>query len=366
MNDSKESSQDGSSVSSADRSPLKRASAESRKKLRIRMRIAQRTHRSRKETEQLQMKERVGNLTTALESIVDVFAKFHGRCLALESERMPASLTWDISNTALQIASISQQAMKKPDILEKVQSEILDEDIQEREVAGSAMKRTELSDPMAQEARSPESNIASRSRGRSAKRLHRPIPVLPSISMPPQEFRNTSTSFEDRYLRACLQRSYRLLMFQALLDDEVFPAMMIPLQIESLEACRAMARNALSVSKGHLGDFYFHTTAAMKKLPRMFRVIEGQDSHILPRFPPPLVQTIEYGRTRTRLATDLPELQGDWLEAADVLEYLEHRGIQLSRVGKMPSSILIPRGCFPLAPRPVQSKCHQMLFTRQG
>lgn len=63
-------------------------------------------------------------------------------------------------------------------------------------------------------------------------------------------------------------------------------------------------------------------------LPLMYRVVEGSQG-IIPRLPSPSVQGIIRGKTRTRLATEFEPLQGEWLEAMDVEEYLEDRGIFL-------------------------------------
>jgi hypothetical protein len=63
-------------------------------------------------------------------------------------------------------------------------------------------------------------------------------------------------------------------------------------------------------------------------LPSMYRVVEGEEN-VVRRLPSPSVQRIVRGKTRTRLATEYPPLQGEWLEASDVEEYLEDRGIYL-------------------------------------
>lgn len=58
----------------------------------------------------------------------------------------------------------------------------------------------------------------------------------------------------------------------------------------------------------------------------MYRVVEGSDQAV-PRLPSPSVQQLVRGKTRTTLVTDLSSHQGEWLEAVDVEEYLEERGI---------------------------------------
>lgn len=60
---------------------------------------------------------------------------------------------------------------------------------------------------------------------------------------------------------------------------------------------------------------------------KMFRVVEGQTTNPAPRMSPPYLQRLRSGATRTILDTTIPRLMGEWLEAADVQEYLEEQGI---------------------------------------
>lgn len=62
--------------------------------------------------------------------------------------------------------------------------------------------------------------------------------------------------------------------------------------------------------------------------PHMYRDVEGETKTML-RATAPLVQQIVTGKTRTRLGTNFGPLQGEWLEAVDVEEYLEERGIYM-------------------------------------
>jgi hypothetical protein len=48
------------------------------------------------------------------------------------------------------------------------------------------------------------------------------------------------------------------------------------------------------------------------------------------------VDVVVRGRTRTRVGTDMPGFEGEWMEARDVMEYLEERGV---RFGDPPSSL---------------------------
>ncbi|KAH6699786.1 hypothetical protein BKA61DRAFT_582955 [Leptodontidium sp. MPI-SDFR-AT-0119] len=58
------------------------------------------------------------------------------------------------------------------------------------------------------------------------------------------------------------------------------------------------------------------------------QLLEG-GTNTVPRAPALLVKQIVRGRTRTILDTSFAPLQGEWLEAVDVEEYLEERGICL-------------------------------------
>lgn len=39
------------------------------------------------------------------------------------------------------------------------------------------------------------------------------------------------------------------------------------------------------------------------------------------------VETLVRGRTRTRVYTDMPGFEGDWMEARDIMEYLDEKGV---------------------------------------
>ncbi|CRL19025.1 unnamed protein product [Penicillium camemberti] len=57
----------------------------------------------------------------------------------------------------------------------------------------------------------------------------------------------------------------------------------------------------------------------------MYRDVEDE-TKTMSRATAPLVRQIVTGKTRTRLDTNFGPLQGEWLEAVDVEEYLEERG----------------------------------------
>ncbi|PNP76836.1 hypothetical protein FNYG_09852 [Fusarium nygamai] len=81
----------------------------------------------------------------------------------------------------------------------------------------------------------------------------------------------------------------------------------------------------LSLLNTSVGDFKYPLHSA-SQLPNMYRVVEGESKAVF-RMPSPFLQRIIRGKTRTILDTNLAHLQGEWLEAMDVEEYLEERGI---------------------------------------
>ncbi|KAF7555933.1 hypothetical protein G7Z17_g1811 [Cylindrodendrum hubeiense] len=68
--------------------------------------------------------------------------------------------------------------------------------------------------------------------------------------------------------------------------------------------------------------------------PNVYRTIEGGGA-LVPRQPRPFLQQLRFGKTRTVIFTEIQQLQGEWLEAADVEEYLLERGIRLRSSGPL-------------------------------
>lgn len=85
-----------------------------------------------------------------------------------------------------------------------------------------------------------------------------------------------------------------------------------------------IAQTMRQTSDNPLGDIDF----SGRFVPQLHRKIEGQSETVL-RLAPPKLQRLKFGLTRTWFETTIPELQGEWLEAADVEEYLSERGIHV-------------------------------------
>lgn len=85
---------------------------------------------------------------------------------------------------------------------------------------------------------------------------------------------------------------------------------------------------AQTMGQASLSNISDDIDCAGRFLPQLYRKIEGSPDTVL-RLAPPQLQRFKYGLTRTWFETDIPELAGEWLEAADVEEYLAQRGIHV-------------------------------------
>ncbi|KAM0490744.1 hypothetical protein ACHAQF_009272 [Verticillium nonalfalfae] len=103
--------------------------------------------------------------------------------------------------------------------------------------------------------------------------------------------------------------------------------MAIPLQLLGKEDMLANSLQALSLFQASVADFRYPLHSAAR-LPRMYRVQQG-GARTVSRAATPFLQQIARGGTRTVLDTAFKPLQGEWMEAVDVEEYLEERGICL-------------------------------------
>lgn len=141
---------------------------------------------------------------------------------------------------------------------------------------------------------------------------------------------NVASSMAHRFLLACVDRALKLFS----LDNPVgeWPALGLLNPLVVLERHKPGSLHKLTTI--HMGGIIrgqwvdaLYEPHVRESLPRMFRTIEGQANIIIPRVSPPNLQSLKFGRTRTVLRTDVQGLQGEWLEALDVEEYLSERGI---------------------------------------
>ncbi len=77
--------------------------------------------------------------------------------------------------------------------------------------------------------------------------------------------------------------------------------MLLPMKVEVRSKLLQGVLGRLSVPNGYIRDAVRYKRR--EDPPRMYRIIEGDPSTALLRMPPPYLQKLDFGRTRTRLAT---------------------------------------------------------------
>ena len=144
------------------------------------------------------------------------------------------------------------------------------------------------------------------------------------------------TPISQRFFHACLDRVIPLLS-KSLGVESYYLALGLPLRLLGERVLRMQPLHSL-VLRDTVADFQYNP-GLTDHLPAMYRVVEG-GGQAVPRLPPPSVQQLVRGKTRTTLMTDLSSHQGEWLEAVDVEEYLEERGIYVR--GTSPDNAVSP------------------------
>ncbi|PNP59025.1 hypothetical protein THARTR1_01273 [Trichoderma harzianum] len=259
---------------------------------RSRMRLAQRSYRSRKENELATTKARADALQKALNNSLDEFIRFHELSSGKERD-LPSEFVLQLNKTAMNIMAIarSAQADEWPafDQADRLLATMTD----------SHGKDDDSIYILSQEAQDASSHLL------------RPKPV----------------TISQRLMRACVDRAADILNLTSSPVMCLLPAMLLPLQFDRRDNLLSRTMRYVHVEDDDLELDAEHSPMASRHLPRMLRLIEGQSSSMVPRMAPPNLQRLQFGRTRTVLSTALPDLQGEWLEASDVEEYLEQRGI---------------------------------------
>ncbi|KAM0239603.1 hypothetical protein ACHAP5_008174 [Fusarium lateritium] len=257
------------------------------------MRLAQRSYRARKQEAQESQRMRAEELSRALDNALATFSTLHQRILD------------------------TSQIQNSPDVL----SHLNDAMGQMATIASRTNKMLPLT-------HSPDDL------GTSFRQL------TPGVLAPHQSATvdseamtislKTSTSKQMgvplRLFRACFERVVSILS-NSTGDWSQSPALTLPLQLLGAELLMTNSLRGLSLVHASVGDFKYPMHSA-PQLPNMYRVVEAETNAVL-RMPAPFLQQIVRGKTRTILDTNSAQLQGEWLEAMDVEEYLEERGIYM-------------------------------------
>lgn len=261
------------------------------------MRLAQRSYRSRKDNELATTKARADVLQRALNSSLDEFIKFHELSSGREKD-LPSEFMLQLNRTAMNIMAIARSAQTDEWPADGQTDRFLSA------IHGSKPDDHKADDTIYIVTQGAADNGSSSS-------CIRPKPV----------------TISQRLIRACVDRAADILNLRSSPIMCLLPAMLLPLQFDRRDNLISRTMRYLSIEDTELILDHEHSPIATRHLPSMLRLVEGQSSSLVPRKAPPNLQRLQFGRTRTVLSTAIPDLQGEWLEASDVEEYLEQRGI---------------------------------------
>ncbi|KAL7809277.1 hypothetical protein V8C26DRAFT_412151 [Trichoderma gracile] len=286
---------------------------------RTRMRLAQRSYRSRKQSALISAKARAEVLEVALDGSIDEFIKFYEH-VSQGGNELPAGLMAQLNQTAMNIVSIARKARLEKSMLAGEQDRAVDD---------AATDAAEESEGGHEPEDQPTCSPAAETQTLGSRPLKKPYGLFTSDKPAP---------VSQRLMLACLTKAISLLQFGNFPVVAVNPAMLLPLQLERAERLLERVARRLSESPSAFSADCHYSDGRNVYLPKLMRLVEGNLNTLTPRFSPPNLQSLQFGRTRTMLHTTISDLQGEWLEAPDVEEYLEERGIFV-RMGS-PSDII--------------------------
>ncbi|KAL7763929.1 hypothetical protein ACKLNR_005074 [Fusarium oxysporum f. sp. zingiberi] len=248
----------------------------SQQKKKLGMRLAQRSYRARKQEAQESQRIRAEELSRALDNALATFSTLHRRILDTSQVRNSPDVLFHLNDAVGQMAAIASSTNKM-------------------------LLLTHAPDDLGTSFRQHAPGVLA---------PHQSATVASgamTISL------RTSTSKQipvpARLERACFERVVSILS-NSTVDGSQFPALALPLQLLGVELLMVNSLRGLSLFNASVGDFKYPLHSA-SRLPNMYRVVEGETKAVF-RMPAPFLQRI-----------------GEWLEAMDVEEYLEERGIYM-------------------------------------
>lgn len=284
------------------------------------MRLAQRSYRNRKQNALVLAKTRADVFEKALDSSIDIFIQFYEQVSKKKSE-LPAELVMELNKTAMNIVSIARKARTEQCTSASDQNRLPEED-------------AAVSNGDANSDRDPSSilddwfNASGKDMAGAHQFSKHDEPMAGSNPVP----------VSQRLLLACLTRAMDLLQFENLHILALNPTMLLPLKFDGAEILLEIVSRRLSGSPNAFLADCRYSDGRNAYLPKMMRLVEGNLSTLQPRSSPPDLERLQFGLTRTMLHTTNSDFQGEWLEALDVEEYLEQRGIFV-RMGS-PSDVI--------------------------
>ncbi|PMD47792.1 hypothetical protein L207DRAFT_506723 [Hyaloscypha variabilis F] len=325
---------------------------------RERIRLAQRNYRSRREAEFNSVKEKAERAERALGKITKSFAKFQNE--AARERQLPPRVAMALSRTALEIMNLSNDvrntdiegedrsgsggdlSVNIKDTCSERSSEqdnlIQSEENEDMELEGVDTQLPAWSTQSSSDPRriSVVENGCTTNSARSVvpwrqTRMHS------SDSIPPQPKRtplfpythSTNLPFAQRLRLGALEKTVQLLSSPTLSVGQIHPTLSLHLKWMAVEPLRNLNQNALFRFPNL--ELYGPSPHPALPNPDLYRSVEG-GGIIVERKWGGEVETLEFGKTRTRVETAMPGFDGDWLEASDVQEYLEDKGVLLTGV----------------------------------
>ncbi|WKT53887.1 hypothetical protein QSH57_004471 [Fusarium oxysporum f. sp. vasinfectum] len=270
------------------------------------MRLSKRAYRCRKERVLNTERARTEHISKSLDAALAIFARLHEQILASCQAQSPSHVLIHLNETAAHMTAIAHNANRV---------------VRFSDPPEAACPRTRQQDL----ASWPLSTAAAQDEWTTSlgPTVESKTPTSKAVSLTLQTNSLSPSPISERIFRACWERVIPLLS-SGVMSGSWSPALALPLQFLGEKMLLMQTYNDVFL---HLTIFDFqYVPNSAAHLPPMFRVVEG-GNQVLPRLPSPNVQRIVRGRTRTTLMTDSGAFQGEWLEAMDVEEYLEERGI---------------------------------------
>jgi hypothetical protein len=285
------------------------------------MRLAQRSYRSRKQNALVLANTRAKVFEEALDNSIDEFIKFYEQVSKKKSE-LPTELIMELNKTAMNIVSIARKARTEQGTSAGEQNQLPDGYAADSN--GDTNSRRDSSSTMAEWLNA--SGMDTESANQYSKHGEG---IAGNSNLGP---------VSQRLLLACLTRAMDLLQFGNLHILALSPTLLLPLKVDRAEDLLERVSRRLSGNPNAFPADCLYSDGRNAYLPKMMRFVEGNLNTLQPRSSPPDLERLEFGLTRTMLCTAKSELQGEWLEAPDVEEYLEQRGIFV-RMGS-PSDVI--------------------------
>ena len=137
---------------------------------------------------------------------------------------------------------------------------------------------------------------------------------------------STNLPFALRFRLGALEKAVQLLSSPNLSVGQIHPTLSLHLKWMAVEPLRTLNQNAL-FRFPHL-ELYGPNPHPKLPSPDLYRAVEGEGI-IVERKWGREAETLAFAKTRTRVETTMPGFEGEWLEASDVQEYLENKGVLL-------------------------------------